>query len=741
MRIESIEIQNFRKLKSCHIDFSNKETLFVGANNSGKTSAMDAIILFLYEKNKISTTDFTISNWSEINRIGAEWIAITGDDVPNLSIEQWQSYLPSLDVWIAVNQNEVHYVSHLIPTLDWDSGVLGVRLRFEPESIERLYQDFIANYTASQQTIDEAKKKKETIQLKLWPKDLHDFLDKKIRTYFKIEAYTLNPSKYNKESTVEIQTIPLDSIALESNPLKGLIRIDIINAQRGFSDPNTSNTNDAPKGIGSLSSQFRTYYDSHLNPYDTPDSSDIDALDAIDMAQTTFDDKLKISFLPALTELEELGYPGFGNPKITLSSKLNPIDSLNHTSAVQFDVMRDSSSSLRLPEKYNGLGYQNLISMIFQLIRFRNEWMKTGKQEKNNSDHIEPLHLILIEEPEAHLHAQVQQVFIKKAYEILRNHNNLKEKELFSTQLVVSTHSSHIAHEVDFIKLRYFQRKQPLKDTEIPTATVVNLSKTFGEEDSTTKFAIRYLKTTHCDLFFADAVILVEGSAERMLLPHFMHYHFPELTTSYISILEIGGSHADKLRPLIENLGLSTLIITDADSIDPNNKNKAVVPQRKQGYKTNNSTLKTWIPNKELYDELLDLKKEQKTSTDFPIRVAYQFPIKVTLKNTQIEVIPYTFEDALAYENLELFKEMSGATGLIKKFKEIFSEETDTQKISEALFDAFRKGDKAKFALDLLYLEEPKKFNVPTYIQEGLEWLKEKLHAKQNDLIIKVEEK
>ena len=367
--------------------------------------------------------------------------------------------------------------------------------------------------------------------------------------------------------------------------------------------------------------------------------------------------------------------------------------------------------------------------------------MKTGKQEKNNSDHIEPLHLILIEEPEAHLHAQVQQVFIKKAYEILRNHNNLKEKELFSTQLVVSTHSSHIAHEVDFIKLRYFQRKQPLKDTEIPTATVVNLSKTFGGEDSTTKFAIRYLKTTHCDLFFADAVILVEGSAERMLLPHFMHYHFPELTTSYISILEIGGSHADKLRPLIENLGLSTLIITDADSIDPKDKNKAVVPQRKQGYKTNNSTLKTWIPNKELYDELLDLKKEQKTSTDFPIRVAYQFPIKVTLKNTQTEVIPYTFEDALAYENLELFKEISGATGLIKKFKEIFSEETDTQKISEALFDAFRKGDKAKFALELLYLEEPEKFNVPTYIKEGLEWLKEKLHAKQNDLTIIVEEK
>ena len=43
MKIQSIDIQNFRKLLQCHIDFSEKTTLFVGANNSGKTSAMDAL--------------------------------------------------------------------------------------------------------------------------------------------------------------------------------------------------------------------------------------------------------------------------------------------------------------------------------------------------------------------------------------------------------------------------------------------------------------------------------------------------------------------------------------------------------------------------------------------------------------------------------------------------------------------------------------------------------------------------
>jgi ABC-type multidrug transport system ATPase subunit len=47
MNISSIYVQNFRKLQQCHIDFSNNTTLFVGANNSGKTSAMDALGKFL----------------------------------------------------------------------------------------------------------------------------------------------------------------------------------------------------------------------------------------------------------------------------------------------------------------------------------------------------------------------------------------------------------------------------------------------------------------------------------------------------------------------------------------------------------------------------------------------------------------------------------------------------------------------------------------------------------------------
>ena len=74
MQIAFVEIQNFRKLKAIRIEFADQETVFVGANNSGKTSAMDALILFLIRRRRkdIAITDFTLSNWSAIDSLGSE---------------------------------------------------------------------------------------------------------------------------------------------------------------------------------------------------------------------------------------------------------------------------------------------------------------------------------------------------------------------------------------------------------------------------------------------------------------------------------------------------------------------------------------------------------------------------------------------------------------------------------------------------------------------------------------------
>lgn len=740
MIIAYVDIQNFRKLKASRIDFAEKKTIFVGANNSGKTSAMDALITFLKRSKRkdISTTDFTLSNWTMINRIGENWTAIQDDDSPDFLIGSWRPLLPSIDLWLHVEERQIHYVSHMLPTLDWSGGLLGIRLIFEPKKIGNLYKGFIAAFRAAKTTMESRPANNgedDSSDFVLWPRTMRDFLDRELHKYFSVNAYVLDPSKIDEQPP---QTLSAHSTTLESDPFDGLFKIDLINAQRGFSDPNVG------EGVANtdrrLSSQLRQYFDKHLDPAELPDVSDLEALEAMEAARTAFDQKLKTSFSAAISELEGLNYPGFSDPQILLSTKVNALEGLNHDSAVQFKVLRGddlAEMSFCLPEKYNGLGYQNLISMIFNLIRFRDEWMRVGKAGKRSnadSQPIEPLHLMLIEEPEAHLHAQVQQVFIKKAFNVLRNHSDLGEKSQFSTQMIVSTHSSHIAHETDFTSLRYFRRQELISDNDIPCAKVVNMTTTFGGSTDTSKFASRYLRTTHCDLFFADAVILVEGPAERMLVPHFIRCKYPELDKSYITILEIGGSHAHRLRPLIETLGLLTLVITDLDSIGASTQSK-VRPAIDKSFRTGNDTLKYWLPEKVLLDEVLNADADSKQNSDGTTRVAYPSITSVNYQNGNSEnAIPYTFEDALVLTNLPLFRTLTDSKRLIKKMADAVQRST-LDDACQAMFDALDKGNKAEMALELLFITEPSELEPPEYIAEGLGWLNERLKERSFGLM------
>lgn len=731
MKIKFVEIQNFRKLKHCKIEFSDTKTVFVGANNSGKTSAMDALILFFKDKGGFTHRDFTLSNFQGINEIARKWIKEKDPNKLDLSITQWQEFIPQLDIWIEVETNEIQHITGIIPTLSWEGGLLGVRLRFEPKNVEELYKEFKAAHSASKEVTA-----KTSSSLKLWPASMWEFLERKLKSHFTVSSYLLDPSRL----AVTPQELAPDAQALQIDAFKGLIKIDVINAQRGFSDPNSEGG--SGQGAGNLSNQFREYYEKHLDPAIHPEDTDIAALQAIENAKESFDKKLKESFKKSIQELEELNYPGFGNPAITISSKISAIDGLNHSSAVQFDLMKKTGADddpLSLPEKYNGLGYQNLISIVFKLIRFRDEWMQVGKSGKQGTaddfKEFEPLHLVLIEEPEAHLHAQIQQVFTRKAYDILRNHPALKDKKEFITQLVISTHSSHIAHEIEFTALRYFKRNIP-ESGKIPTSSVVNLSEVFGAGTATTKFAIRYLKTTHCDLFFADAAILVEGPAERMLVPFFVKNHSEKLHTSYISILEIGGSHAHTLQPLIEKLGLITLIITDIDSVDGTKK---VRPAIGKNFNTGNDTLIDWLPSKKELDVLLKLAANEKESKTYPIRVSYQTPVSCAFAvdpndTTIIEALPYTFEDSLVLENLQLFRSLNGNKGLMKKMIEA-SKKISANEACQEMFDALENGKKAEFALELLFIEDPAKLKTPKYIQEGLDWIKNKLDTSGIEII------
>ena len=68
-----------------------------------------------------------------------------------------------------------------------------------------------------------------------------------------------------------------------------------------------------------------------------------------------------------------------------------------------------------LPDTYNGLGFKNFIYMVVEVLDLQARWK--AEVEKRA-----PLHLIFIEEPEAHLHTQLQQVFIRNILDLLKVH-------------------------------------------------------------------------------------------------------------------------------------------------------------------------------------------------------------------------------------------------------------------------------------------------------------------------------
>lgn len=132
MHISLVEVGNFRKLVATRIAFAPEKTVLVGANNSGKTSAMNALRRFLVDSRGFSINDFSLAHWQALNAEGEAWeAAIKADEAlptPNLL-----NFLPQLDVWLQVGKGEMHHVQKLLPTLDWKSGALGVRLRYEPD--------------------------------------------------------------------------------------------------------------------------------------------------------------------------------------------------------------------------------------------------------------------------------------------------------------------------------------------------------------------------------------------------------------------------------------------------------------------------------------------------------------------------------------------------------------------------------------------------------------------------------
>ena len=106
MKIQKIHLRNFRRLEDIEIGFEPKETVFVGPNNSGKTSATTAFRLFLVRPD-FKIYDFSVSTIADIDAFGMTDDAKT-DSLPSIEMDIWFSIDPDI---------EFGRVSSLIPNV------------------------------------------------------------------------------------------------------------------------------------------------------------------------------------------------------------------------------------------------------------------------------------------------------------------------------------------------------------------------------------------------------------------------------------------------------------------------------------------------------------------------------------------------------------------------------------------------------------------------------------------------
>jgi len=655
MVVKEVRIRNYRLLKDITLSFDERSTLIVGRNNTGKTSLAEIFRSFLSPSGpKIKYEDFNQLCLSEFE--GA-FTALKEDK----SEDEIRLLMPTIELELLVDytENADSYGGLGDFIVDIDEGIFETKILASYELKNGKIKDFF-------QGLDPAEPKLYFKELKI-----------SIARYFEANLYAIEPSNDSNR------------VKLEFNKLNKLLLSEVINAQRGLDDETHNEKDVLGKSLGNIFNSSA----SEGAPKEFKEKSEkINSVvkELQNKIDTDFQDKVK-ELLPVLSIF---GYPGLQDTDLSVSTSLNVKSLLESNSKVFYQ----KSENFTLPETYNGLGFRNLIFILFRIYEFFREYQSAEVTLKG--------HIIFIEEPEAHLHPQMQEVFIRQLDAIIEEfQKTFNNKVRWPVQFIISTHSSHIANEAEFSKVRYFLSK------DVSQTSVKDLGDAFKEKESKVdkEFLHKYLTLTKCDLYFADKAILIEGATERIILPEIIKkadsVDKTKLRSKYLSVVEIGGAYAHHFYKFIDFLELKALVITDLDSVKKDETGKQITYPSSpcfQGAKSANTGIYKWFGQKERMplDEVRAKKDEEKTTSYR--KIAYQ----VSEKDN--DACGRSFEDAFMLANRELFN-LDGA---------------NEDEIELSAFGKAKKiGDDSKANFAIEYSIEKTKWIVPKYIRDGLIWL------------------
>lgn len=679
--ISSVEITNFRTFKEKQIiRFTEGINILVGPNNIGKTTIISAIRL-IFDKNKFG---LDINDFSKTE---------TKEELKNCS--------PKITVSVNLQKSnkEGSDSDDLLAIRNWLTDIdnpykAKITMQFQlPTKYEKAYLDAVKD-------LDDIGS--------VWLELEDEFLPKYQRKYFVGES--AQPLMDNSLSRFNCQYLPA-------------IR-------------------DAEKRMNSGNKYLLNKLLNFFIDYDLKSNKELKKPDIEKMMQKRhkeFHDlavRLLNNLSPRFKEgkKEMLKYSSqtgatFDGEEPEFNSALNDHDILKEFSL----VVKNGESNV--PINLNGLGYNNLIYISLVLAELQ--------QSRDNSyfgDNSSVFPFLLIEEPEAHLHPDMQYDFLKFLQ------NNIKDGTTSETakQVIITTHSPNITAAASLDDLIVLSKYKSGVKIGYP-------GETFIDNPKDKKFVERFLDVTRSNLFFTNQLIFIEGLAEQMLIPQFMKADTSSIQNRHISIINLSGRYfIPFLRMFDTNKNPNTAIykqiacLTDLDPVqgkqnkscppifqtEPDSKNpniesikalksaniKVFSQDEDSGYKSNEG----WTFEYQLYMDNPDLMPlifhDSMRYCD-----AWENLKKMSSENLSIEKISNTFQNERSKQMDEILKENHNTNDL--------SEITDPKLIKLYLGTMFLYSikDKGLYAQELSEeISSGKSITVPKYIKECFEWMADK---------------
>lgn len=696
MKISNIHVKNFRLLKDFSVDLEDNLSLILGKNNTGKTSLLKVLEKFLKSnKPSFDFNDFNIDFKEEVKQALAS-------ETPSQEDYTKQPLSLSLRIIIKYKDHDnLANLSAVMMDLDPENntivlgfdyylsylGLTGLKAEFERFCQREIIKEGEKSYTR---------------------KDTEHFLNKNQNIYFKSRQTSI---EFDNE-TSRIKEDSFIDLSEKGISIRDILSFKFISAKREVTNKERDKT---------LSNQTsRIYQKSETSDEQKRVIDDFE--DQISETDSILSEIYSSLFQEVIEKVRKFGGVTEGDSMINIASTLQQRNLLDNNTTVMYD-----HNGAPLPEANNGLGYMNLISMIFEIEILIKEFTRTNNE--NPAD----INLLFIEEPEAHTHPQMQYVFIKNIKSILDEgiaQTDGTKKEL---QTIITTHSSHIVSESNFDDIKYLVKEEELGVT---SKNLTDLKNAYGLETEQYDFLKQYLTLSRAEVFFADKAIFIEGDTERILMPTFMRkFDYDQKITSTlnqdddeplvsqnISIIEV-GAYSHIFEKFIDFTGIKSLILTD---IDTTNSGKACPVDEGTEYSNyaltnfyNNCTLEV-LRAKKFEDKILSWDSDEELwqkDSNGKLCVAYQINEKESTKTGR------SFEEAFIIGN-QRFVELNLDTFRSLKNSSEFSDSTKTAyHLAEKCIKK-----KTHFALDIIYHtnDDYSNWTIPEYINEGLLWLKKK---------------